>query len=105
MARFDLSQRRRLVPAAGHRVRAAGVKMAAGRRVDRARHVARQDHPLAAPRACLRDRHRREQRLGVGMQRRIEQRRLVGHLDNAAEIHHRNSVADVLDNREVVRDE
>ena len=39
------------------------------------------------------------------MQRRLEQARLVGHLDDAAEIHHRDAVADVLDHREVVRDE
>ena len=34
-----------------------------------------QDHPLAPPRRDLGDRHRGEQRLGVGMQRRLEQAR------------------------------
>ena len=56
-----------------------------------------------APR--LRDRHRRQQRLGVGVQRHLEQARLVGHLDDAAEIHDRDPVADVLDHRQIVRDE
>ena len=37
--------------------------MASGWRVDRARHIALQDRPLARPRLCIRDRHRGEQRL------------------------------------------
>ena len=61
--------------AARHGVGAARVEVAAGRRVDRARHVARQDHALAAARARLGDRHGRQQRLGVGMQRHLEQAR------------------------------
>ena len=50
-------------------------------------------------------RHRQQQRLGVGMQRLREQRALVGVFDDAAEIHHRDAVADVLDHREIVGDE
>ena len=51
------------------------------------------------------DRHRRQQRLRVGVQRVGEEFGLVGDLDDAPEIHHRDAVADVLDDREVVRDE
>ena len=50
-------------------------------------------------------RGRREQRLGVGMQRRPEQRALVGELDDAAEIHHGDAMADVLDHAEIMRHE
>ena len=39
------------------------------------------------------------------MQRRLEQRFLAGDLDDAAEIHHGDAMADVLDHAEVVRDE
>ena len=39
------------------------------------------------------------------MQRHLEQRLLVGELDDAAEIHHRDAMADVLDHGEVVGDE
>ena len=45
------------------------------------------------------------ERLGVGMQRHLEQALLVGHLDDAAEIHDGDAVADVLDHGEVVGDE
>ena len=91
-----LDQRRRGHPALGDRIGAARVEVAAGRRLaglgtspctmsacaggaawDRAR--------------CAAD----EQRLGVGMQRLREQRALVRELDDAAEIHHRDAVADV----------
>ena len=64
-----------------------------------------EDDPLA-PRVRIGERHRREQRLGIGMQRRRRRvRRLLRELDDLAEIHDRDAVADVLDHREVVRDE
>ena len=47
----------------------------------------------------------REQRLRIGMQGHLEQGRLVCHLHNTPEIHHRHTVADVLDDRQIVRDE
>ena len=50
-------------------------------------------------------RYRRQQRFGVRMLRMGEQRAARRELDDAAEIHHRDAVADVLDDREVVRDE
>ena len=105
MPRHHLAQRGHVVVAARHHVRAARMEVAARRRIDRARHIPREDHPLAPPRAGLRDRHRRQQRLGVRMQRHLEQAGLVGGLDDAAQIHHRHAVADVLHHRQIVRDE
>jgi hypothetical protein len=61
--------------------------------------------PSAALGIGIGDRHRLEQRLRVRIQRAAEQRGLVGQLDDAAEVHHRDAVADVLDHREVVGDE
>jgi hypothetical protein len=74
-------------------------------RCHRARHVAREHDPLAALGIGIGDRHRSEQRLGVRMQRAAEQRGPVGQLDDAAEVHHRDAVADVLNHREVMGDE
>ena len=51
------------------RVRAARVEVAPGRRVDRGGHVAL-EHDALALHSGVRDRHRREQRLGVGVLRR-----------------------------------
>jgi adenylate cyclase len=100
----NLPQHRRLAPAALFGVHATCVEMAARGRRDRARHIARQQalFPLH-PR--VRDRHRSQQRLGVRMQWPGEQRPLVGALDDPAEIHHRDAMADVLDHSKIVRDE
>ena len=97
-------QRRPLDPAALDRMRAAQMQMAAGRRIDRARHVALQDGAVA-PRARARHRDRGQQRLRIGVARVGEQ--FVGRrgLDDAAEIHHGDAVGDVLHHREIVRDE
>ena len=50
-------------------------------------------------------RHRRQQRLGVGMQRVAEQLARRRQLDQAAGAHHGDAVGDVVDHGEVVRDE
>src|SRR6204780_1560655 len=53
----------------------------------------------------IRDRHRRQQRLRIGVQRRgIEFARRRG-LDDAAEIHHGDASADMLDDRQIMGDE
>ena len=49
--------------------------------------------------------HGRHQRLGVRMLRRGEQRLGGRRLDDASDVHHRHALADVLDHRQVVRDE
>ncbi len=89
-----------------HHIRAAGVEMTAGGRVDRARHVAGEDDPLA----LLLDhrignRHRRKQGLRVRVQWRVVELVAVGHLDDLAEVHHGHAVGDVAHHRQVVGDE
>ena len=51
------------------------------------------------------NRHRRQERFGVRMQRACKQRALRRDLHDSAEIHHRDAVADVLDHRQIVRNE
>ncbi len=90
-------------------VAAARMKPATARGVDRARHLALEDDPLASCDsvllACLYHRDRGQQRLGVGVDRaRVE---VVGRrdLDDDAQVHHRDPVGDVADDAEVVGDE
>ena len=94
----------RAFPAARLGDRAAGVKMTAARRVHRARHVALQADPLALH-LRVRHRHGGEQRLGIGMLRIAVELARVGQLDDAAEIHHRHAVGNVLHHGEIVGDE
>src|SRR6266851_1818227 len=56
-------------------------------------------------RVGIRNRNRRQQRFRVRMLRRGEKRRGRSHLDDLSEIHHRDAVADVLDQSQIVRDE
>ncbi len=49
--------------------------------------------------------NRRQQRLGVGMQRVLVEVVAVGDLDDLADVHHRHAGRDVADHREVVGDE
>ena len=82
------------------------MEAAAARRIDRARDVPLEHDPLALrSQIRIRDRDRREQRLGVRHDRpRVE---LLGRreLDDLAEVHHGDPVAHVADDSEVVRDE
>ena len=73
--------------------------------VPRRRHVAgeRVDVALALGGLCPRD--ALQKRLRVGVFGRLEQRLYVRDLDEFAQVHHRDAVADVPDHREVVRDE
>ena len=75
VAGADFDEFRHLDLAARLGIGAARVKRAAGRRIDRARHVALQQ-PLGALQLRVRHRHRRQQRLGIGVLRVREQRRL-----------------------------
>ena len=63
----DPSKLRRLLSANIVRNRTPGVEMAAARRIDRARHVAPQDDPLAFARPRVSDGNRRQKRLCVGV--------------------------------------
>src|SRR5208282_1677070 len=94
----------RFLAAALLRVRTAGVKAAARRYGERARHVALENHALPpAPRRRQRDGG--EQRLAIGMARLGEEGGLGGELDDLAEIHDRDAMGDVLHHGEVVGDE
>src|SRR5262245_34054823 len=78
--------------------RAPCVKMAAARRVNRTGNLARQSDALPFH-FWIRYRDRRQQRFGIGVQRRgIKFARRRG-LDNTPEIHHGNALADMLDDR------
>src|SRR5215475_1510834 len=86
------------------RVRASRAEVAAGGPVDGAGDLAREDDPRTC-RAWLRDRHRGQQGLGVGVPRRRENLPLVAKLHDLAKIHHGNPMGDVLNDREIVADE
>ena len=51
------------------------------------------------------DRDRRHERLRVRVARVAEELLAVGQLDDAAQVHHRDAIADVLDHAHVVGDE
>src|SRR3954469_14613929 len=85
------------------RARAARVEAAARGRVARARDRAMQADAWA--RAGGERRDRRQERLGVGMVRRLEDALGRADVHDLAEIHHRDAVGDVADDGEVVRDE
>ena len=53
----------------------------------------------------IRNRHRREKCPRIRVQRILVQLVAVGNLDNVAEVHHRDAVADMPHNGQVVRDE
>src|SRR3954471_2808560 len=109
VARRELHERRILFFRGGCRLvreRTARAEAAAGRRRDRPRDVPL-EHDARAPALDLRVGHDRrgEERLRVGMLRRGEQRLRRRRLDDLPEVHDRYAVAEVLDGREVVRDE
>src|SRR6266480_2120534 len=86
------------------RVMAARVKDAARRRIGRRWDVALQQDPLLASfRIC--DWDRGEQRLGVRHERLAVEVFGRCELDDFAQVHHGDTIGDVLDDREVVRDE
>ena len=74
------------------------------RRVERARHLAGQDDLLALLLGMRRQR-RREEGLGVGVLRRLGDRRRVARLHDLPEVHDGDRVAHVGDRGQVVRDE
>src|SRR5215211_2991337 len=95
MAGLDLAQGWRFHLAALDRIRAARVEVASHRRFERTWYVTLHD-ALNTFDCRIGHRHGCEQRFRVGMQRPGEQRGLVRVLDDAAEIHDRDAVRDVL---------
>src|SRR6476646_6196581 len=109
MTRRELAQLRRLLVRARRRAlvqRAARVEAAAGGRVERARDVALEDDAVA-PALQPRVGHDGggEERLRIWMLRSPEQLGPRGRLDDLAEVHDRDAVAEELDRREIVGDE
>jgi hypothetical protein len=101
----DVRDERRLVGLADLRgVAAARVEVAAARRVDGAGYVAL-EHDSLALRQRIGNRHGREQRLRVGVDRAVV--KLLGRrkLDDLAEVHDRDAVGDMPDDAEIVGDE
>src|SRR5262245_50364748 len=81
-----------------------GVEAAPRRRVDRARHVTLEQDPLALH-GRIGNRHRRQERLGIRMARVGVELLRRRDLDDLAQVHHCHARRDVLDDREIVRDE
>ena len=94
------------IGAARLRLRAARMEPAARRRVDRRRHVADEHDPLPpVGEVRIGDRRGRQQRRRVRVAGAVVERLGVGDLDDLAEVHHRDAVADVPDDGQVVGDE
>ena len=87
-----------------HAVRAAQVEGAARGLGDGAGHFAAQ-HRAARGLVDVRQRHRREQRLRVGVQRVSGQVARVRQFDDLAKVHHGDAVAHVFDHGKIVGDE
>ena len=100
----DLFLYRRLLPADGLRVLAPGMDMASRRSIGGVGDFTLEDDPPGAQ-ARIRFGHRGQEGLGVGMLRGCEQLFGRRHLHDLADVHHRDAVADVLDDAEVVSDE
>ncbi len=101
-----LFQGRHLAPAGRHRQVAARMENTAGRRVQRARHFARKNFvfPLAFGHG-IGHRNRGEQRPRIWMSWVVKQFFDRSGLDQLAQIHDRDPVAEVLDHAQVVADE
>ena len=79
---------------------------APGWRVERAGHISGQNDPLPLGLDDrVRNGHRREQRLGIRMQRVLVKLCPIRYLHHMAQIHHRDPVADVAHHRQVMRNE
>ena len=109
MPRSELAQRRPLLVRARLRLLvqgASGVEPAAQGGIERAWKIAfEQDRRLGALPSRMRDDGRREQRLGVGMLGRAKELCPGRRLDDLAEVHDGDPVAQELDGGQVVRDE
>src|SRR5438876_12257583 len=98
-----LAERRLLDPAALHDIGAACMESASGGWIDRAWYVALEDDAFAFG-LGIGQGHGREERLGIGVERVREERLLFRQLDDLAEIHDGDAMADMLDDGEVMSD-
>src|SRR6516162_6036 len=104
MACAAMRHLRRLDLATGEGMRAARMEGATFRRIERRGHIPFEHDALSLD-TRIRDRRRLDECARVGMFRRIEDVLLSANLDDAAEIHHRDAVGDMLHDAEVMRDE
>lgn len=88
-----------------HRVRAACPKAATGLDLNRAWRFAFKKALLSVETVFLQCRHRREQRTGIRVLRIEEQLLVLGHLNNAPQIHDQHARAGTADQCEIVGDE
>ena len=85
-------------------VAAAGTERAAGRHIERTRHVAGEDDALPLARGLrIRDGDGGEQRLGIRMDGVLVQIVRVRNLDHLAEVHDGDALRDVMDDEQIVR--
>src|SRR5215218_5765841 len=101
----ELQQWRLLLLADVLRLPAPGAETAAGRGVQRARHITGQPDPFPPGRVGIRFRHGRQQGMGVRVAGVVVELVAFSDLDDLAEVHDRDPVGDVPDHRQVVRDE
>src|SRR5690606_33409768 len=83
---------------------AARMEGAPGWRLERARHVADEDQPLFLS-SRVRHRRRAQERLSVGMTWRAIERGRRRLFHDSPEVHHRDPMAEVFDDGEIVGDE
>src|SRR4029079_6319116 len=86
------------------RERAAGMKRATRRWIERRRHFASEDVALAC-RSRIGDRRGGDERLRIRVAGGGKYRAFVTDLDDATEIHHSDPVSDVAHDAEIMRDE
>lgn len=104
MAIAQRDRLRHLAAAPRDRQWATRMEPAAVRRCKRVRHLAGEDDARARPARPV-ARHRRKQRLRIGMARRCEQPSRRRGFHDAAQIHHRDAVGNVAHHGKIVRDE
>src|SRR4249919_280351 len=104
----EVGERRSFSPADVCRVSAAWMEAARGRGVNGARYLALEHDPRASRTwgiVRLDHGNRREEGLGVGVDRALVELVDRCHFDNHAKVHHRDPVRDMSDDSQVVRDE
>ena len=85
---------------------ASGMKNTSGGRIAGARQIAREQDPLPTSfLAWVGNRHSRHQRVSVRMQRLRVKRVTVGDLHDLAQVHHRDPIRNMADDRQIVRNE
>ena len=104
MSISDISQLRLLLCTDVLCHEAACMEHTAGWWIRRAREIALQQNLLSF-RMAVRYRNRRQQRLGLWVRRIVKQLLLIRELHDMTEIHDHDTIRDVLDDTQIMRDE